>query len=77
MLSTVESIVQYLGVSLTSQQVQPVAEARQTDTLRQQHLVVGNNSFSGNFNYEHLMNITRVGYPYEESYLPDPAKAWD
>ena len=37
----------------------------------------GNNSFSGNFNYEHLMNITRVGYPYEESYLPDPAKAWD
>lgn len=40
MLSTVESIAQYLGVSLTSQQVQPVAEARQTDTLRQQHLVV-------------------------------------
>ena len=37
----------------------------------------GNNSFSGNFNYEHLMNIARVGYPYEESYLPDPAKAWD
>ena len=37
----------------------------------------GNNSFSGNFNYEHLMNITRVGYPYEESYLPDPEKAWD
>ena len=37
----------------------------------------GNNSFSGNFNYEHLMNITRVGYPYEESYLPDPEMAWD
>ena len=37
----------------------------------------GNNSFSGNFNYEHLMNITRVGYPYEESYLPDPELAWD
>lgn len=37
----------------------------------------GNNSFSGNFNYEHLMNITRVGYPYEESYLPDPAMAWE
>lgn len=36
----------------------------------------GNNSFSGNFNYEHLMNITRVGYPYEESYLPDPELAW-
>lgn len=37
----------------------------------------GNNSFSGNFNYEHLMNITRVGYPYEESYLPNPEMAWD
>ncbi len=37
----------------------------------------GNNSFSGNFNFEHLMNITRVGYPYEESYLPDPERAWD
>ena len=37
----------------------------------------GNNSFSGNFNYEHLMNITRVGYPYEESYLPNPEMAWE
>jgi succinate-semialdehyde dehydrogenase len=37
----------------------------------------GNNSFSGNLNYDHLMNITRVGYPYDESYLPDPALAWD
>jgi succinate-semialdehyde dehydrogenase len=36
----------------------------------------GNNSFSGNFNYDHLLNITRVGYPYEESYLPDPELAW-
>lgn len=36
----------------------------------------GNNSFSDNFNYTHLMNITRVGYPYEESYLPDPEMAW-
>lgn len=36
----------------------------------------GNNSFSGNFNYDHLLNITRVGYPYEESYLPDPEMAW-
>lgn len=36
----------------------------------------GNNSFSGNFNYIHLLNITRVGYPYEESYLPDPELAW-
>lgn len=37
----------------------------------------GNNSFSDNFNYEHLMNITRVGYPYEESYLPNPELAWE
>ncbi len=36
----------------------------------------GNNSFSGNFSYIHLMNITRVGYPYEESYLPNPEEAW-
>lgn len=37
----------------------------------------GNNSFSGNFSHIHLMNITRVGYPYEESYLPDPELAWE
>lgn len=37
----------------------------------------GNNSFSGNFNYVHLMNITRVGYPLNESYLPDFSMAWD
>ena len=37
----------------------------------------GNNSFSGNFSYVHLMNITRVGYPLEKSYLPDPALAWE
>ena len=37
----------------------------------------GNNSFSGNFNYTHLMNITRVGYPLEKSYLPDFAQAWN
>ena len=36
----------------------------------------GNNSFAGNLSYEQFMNITRVGYPYEESYLPDPNKAW-
>lgn len=36
----------------------------------------GNNSFSGNFSHVHLMNITRVGYPYEESYLPNPELAW-
>lgn len=37
----------------------------------------GNNSFSGNFNYEHLMNITRVGYALDESYLPKPELAWE
>lgn len=36
----------------------------------------GNNSFSGNLSYFHLMNITRVGYPYEESALPDLEQAW-
>lgn len=37
----------------------------------------GNNSFSGNFSYTHLMNITRVAYPLDESYLPTPEMAWD
>ncbi len=37
----------------------------------------GNNSFSGNLNYTHLMNITRIGYLKSESYLPDPALAWE
>ncbi len=37
----------------------------------------GNNSFSGNFGYKELMNITRIGYPLEKSYLPDPALAWE
>lgn len=37
----------------------------------------GNNSFSGNFSHVHLMNITRVSYPFTESYLPDPEMAWD
>lgn len=36
----------------------------------------GNNSFSGNFSHVHLMNITRVSYPYEEAYLPNPELAW-
>lgn len=36
----------------------------------------GNNSFSGNFDMVHLMNITRVGYPLDESWLPDPEMAW-
>ena len=38
MLSTVESTAQYHVASLTSRQEQPAVEARQTDTLRQQHL---------------------------------------
>ena len=37
----------------------------------------GNNSFSGNFSHIHLMNITRVSYPFNESYLPDPEMAWN
>ena len=36
----------------------------------------GNNSFAGNLTYEQFMNVTRVGYPYEESYLPDNELAW-
>ncbi|WES69911.1 aldehyde dehydrogenase family protein [Superficieibacter sp. HKU1] len=36
----------------------------------------GNNSFSGNFSYEHLLNITRIGYPHEEPWLADPELAW-
>ncbi len=36
----------------------------------------GNNSFSGNLNYDHLMNITRIAYPRKESYLPSPELAW-
>ena len=37
----------------------------------------GNNSFSGNFNYDQLMNITRVGYPLDEPYMASPEAAWD
>lgn len=37
----------------------------------------GNNSLAGNLTYTQFMNITRVGYPYEESYLPDVNKAWE
>ena len=36
----------------------------------------GNNSFSGNLNYLHFMNITRVGYPYVKSTLPNLEDAW-
>ena len=37
----------------------------------------GNNSFSGNFCYQHLMNTTRVGYPLDKAYLEDMADAWN
>lgn len=37
----------------------------------------GNNSFSGNLSHKHFMNITHVGYPFAESYLPDPEMAWE
>ncbi len=37
----------------------------------------GNNSFSGNLGYEHLMNITRIGYPLEKSYMETPEVAWE
>lgn len=36
----------------------------------------GNNSFAGNLSYEQFMNVTRVGYPYDESYLPDTSTVW-
>lgn len=37
----------------------------------------GNNSFSDNFSHVHLMNITRIAYPYDVPTLKDPADAWD
>lgn len=37
----------------------------------------GNNSFSGNLGYEHLMNITRIGYPLDKPYLEDAEMAWE
>lgn len=37
----------------------------------------GNNSFSGNLNYDQFMNITRVGYPYDEPYLKNVEDAWN
>lgn len=36
----------------------------------------GNNSFSGNLDYIHLMNITRVGDKYDYTDVPDDAKIW-
>ena len=36
----------------------------------------GNNSFSGNFSFEHLMNISRVGFPYETSSVPSAEEIW-
>lgn len=36
----------------------------------------GNNSFSGNFSFEHLLNISRIGFPYEMSDVPAPEEIW-
>lgn len=36
----------------------------------------GNNSFSGNFSFEHLMNISRVGYPYDQTDVPGDGAVW-
>lgn len=37
----------------------------------------GGNSFSGNFNYTHLMNISRVGFPYEKTNVPPTEEIWN
>lgn len=37
----------------------------------------GNNSFSGNLNYDQFINITRVGYPLDEPYLKNVEDAWN
>lgn len=36
----------------------------------------GNNSISDNFNYTHLMNITRVGYKDENAAIPSDDEIW-
>ena len=36
----------------------------------------GGNSFSGNFDMVHLMNITRIGYPWEKPWLEKAEDAW-
>ena len=36
----------------------------------------GNNSFSGNLSYKNFLNITRVGYLLEKSYLENVEDAW-
>ena len=36
----------------------------------------GGNSFSGNFNYKLLMNITRVGFPFEKPWIENLEDAW-
>lgn len=36
----------------------------------------GGNSFSGNFNYTHLLNISRVGFPYEKTNVPPTEEIW-
>lgn len=36
----------------------------------------GNNSISGNITYEHMINITRISYAYENPKIPTPEKVW-
>lgn len=37
----------------------------------------GNNSVSGNITYEHMINITRLSYAYEDPVTPDPDIIWN
>lgn len=36
----------------------------------------GNNSFSGNLDYVHFMNITRVGFKYDKTDVPSDEEIW-
>lgn len=36
----------------------------------------GGNSISENFNYKHLLNISRVAFPYDESAVPSEEDVW-
>jgi len=36
----------------------------------------GNNSFSGNFTFTHLMNITRVGFKHKQTTVPSDEQIW-
>jgi succinate-semialdehyde dehydrogenase len=36
----------------------------------------GNNSVSGNLTYEHMINITRMSYAFENVVVPTPEEIW-